>query len=225
MTYQEYIKYHLQGDAGVEERTLAKIANSISLDDWQKFCLIYFYCVTYNIPSAIRLLKNNNLSEDNLQFRTDRRWIKMNHLLPKMVNELKQAKYDNILSCKTAQEALDKCLKWFYFARYSAFLFLEAYWNMFAPSWCDDVIFRWEPDENYTIGAKIITRSSDKQILNSFLHNVKCDTGDNSFSIETSLCAVAKIEKGTRWNGYYTQRMIEEAQKSEFENLIINNIG
>ena len=81
--------------------------------------------------------------------------------------------------------------------------------------------FGWESDENYTKGAVHIIGTSDRKALDKFLEMAKRDTEDNAFSIETSLCAVAKFIKGTRWDGYYTERMLEEAGKSpEYGNLI-----
>ena len=45
---------------------------------------------------------------------------------------------------------------------------------------------------------------------------------DNVFALETSLCAVEKFRKGTRYNGYYTERMLNEAAENpKYGNLII----
>lgn len=111
--------------------------------------------------------------------------------------------------------------KWFFFGRYAAFLFLEVYINCFRPNWEDNVRFGWEADENYTIGAVHITHNTDREVLDKFLEWAKHDTADNAFAIETSLCAVAKFIKGTRWDGFYTERMMKEADSSpEYGKLI-----
>ena len=92
---------------------------------------------------------------------------------------------------------------------------------MFRPEWVDNVVYGWEQDENYTKGAVSIIRSNEREALDKFLEQAKKDTGDNAFAIETSLCAVAKFNKGTRWNGYYTERMLEEANESpKYGNII-----
>ena len=84
----------------------------------------------------------------------------------------------------------------------------------------DDLALKFEKGENYTRGAEIVAGTQDKVRLAAFIEQVKSDTRDNVFAIETSLCAVAKLEKGTRWNGYYTERLLEDIQGCEFENII-----
>lgn len=110
--------------------------------------------------------------------------------------------------------------EWFFFGRYAAYLFLEVYINVFKPDWVDDLMPDWEPDENYTKGAISVARSRDKAELDKFLNRARKDAEDNVFAIETSLCAVAKFIKGTRWNGYYTERMLNEAKGTKYETLI-----
>lgn len=222
MNYGEYIAYHRRGDAGVEERMIASLAKRLRLSKWDCFRLIYFYTMTYHIPSALRLLLNyENTKQSDLQFRTDRRYVRCNGAYDRLLQELDPRMLSSLETCKTTQEAYDTVSKWYYFGRYAAFLFLEVYCNCFRPYWQDNVCFGWEADENYTIGAVHIVGTSDLTALDKFLDMAKRDTADNAFAIETSLCAVAKFIKGTRWDGYYTERMLEEAGKSpEYGNLI-----
>ena len=222
MNYGEYIAYHRRGDAGVEERMIASLAKRLRLSKWDCFRLIYFYTMTYHIPSALRLLLNyENTKQSDLKFRTDRRYVRCNGAYDRLLRELDPRMLSSLENCKTTQEAYDTVRKWYYFGRYAAFLFLEVYCNCFRPDWQDNVRFGWEADENYTIGAVHIVRTSDRTTLDKFLEMAKRDTADNAFAIETSLCAVAKFIKGTRWDGYYTERMLEEAGKSpEYGNLI-----
>lgn len=56
MTYQQYIAYHKGGDAGVEERMIASLARHYRLKPWDTFRLIYYYSMTYHIPSALDML-------------------------------------------------------------------------------------------------------------------------------------------------------------------------
>ena len=56
--------------------------------------------------------------------------------------------------------------------------------------------------------------------LDEFLSRARKDTQDNAFAIETSLCAVEKFNKGTRWDGYYTERMLEDAKGTKWSSLI-----
>lgn len=220
MTYEEYIRYHNRGDAGVEERMIASLAHSLRLNKWDSFRLIYFYTMTYHIPSALAMLIEGERDIKKLQFRTDRRYVRCNGAYDRLLRELNEGMLDALMSVKTTSQAYSVVSSWFFFGRYAAFLFLEVYMNVFKPKWTDDLRFNWEPKENYTLGAISIARSKERAELDKFLNQAKIDTRDNAFAIETSLCAVAKFNKGTRWDGYYTERMLEEADKSKYKKLI-----
>lgn len=220
MTYNEYIKYHKQGDAGVEERMIASLCCHLKLSNWDAFRLIYYYTMTYHIPSALDMLMHGEMDMSMLHFRTDRRYVRCNGAFYRLLNELTHDKQESLLKSETTKQAYDIVIRWYYFGRYAAFLFLEVYCNVFKPNWLDDIAYNWEADENYTKGAISIIGSNEKHALDTFLEMAKKDTDDNSFAIETSLCAVGKFNKGTRWNGYYTERMLEEANGTEYEALI-----
>jgi hypothetical protein len=223
MNYSEYISYHLRGDAGVEERMIASLCRSMNLSEWDSFRLIYYYTMTYHIPSALAMLAGE-LNIKDLQFRTDRRYVRCNGAYDRLLRELRPELLSSLKAQTDTQGAYNAVRKWFFFGRYAAYLFLEVYYNVFRPKWIDNVEYGWEADENYTKGAVEIVGSSDKTALNTFLEKARHDTADNAFAIETSLCAVAKFTKGTRWDGYYTERMIEEANKSRYRSLIMSLI-
>ena len=215
MNYSEYIAYHRRGDAGVEERMIASLAKRLCLSSWDTFKLIYFYTMTYHIPSALRLLlKPATTRQHDLVFRTDRRYVRCNGAYDKLLNELNHNMLVSLPHCRTTEAAYNTVRKWFFFGRYAAFLLLEVYCNCFRPDWQDNLRFKWEADENYTKGAVHIIGTSDHNALDAFLEQAKKDTADNCFAIETSLCSVAKFVKGTRWDGFYTERMLQEADKS-----------
>lgn len=221
MTYEEYIAYHKMGDTGVEERMIASISFHLKLSDWDKFRLIYFYTITYHIPSALKLFNNpNGVTKYELTFRTDRRYVKCNGAYERMLSKLSPKMLSNLQRSQTTTDAYNVVSSWFFFGRYASFLFLEVYYHCFNPKWIDDIRFGWEANENYTKGAVSIIQTDDRQTLDTFLEQVKKDTNDNAFSIETSLCAVAKLNKGTRWNGFYTERMLDEAKGTQYESLI-----
>lgn len=225
MTYDEYIAYHRQGDAGVEERMIASLCRYFALSDWASFCLIYYYTMTYHIPSALAMLIDGERDMKKLHFRTDRRYVRCNGAYPRLLKELTRDKYERLQSVKTTQEAYDVVSKWYFFGRYAAYLFLEVYCNVFRPNWTDNIKYGWEADENYTLGAISIVQSDDRPTLDKFLDRARKDARDNAFALETSLCAVAKFNKGTRWNGYYTERMLEEAKGTKYETLIYQLAG
>ncbi len=138
-----------------------------------------------------------------------------------MLEGLTQDKMQRLKKVHSSAAAYDVVKEWYFFGRYAAFMFLECYYNVFKPQWVDNIKFKGEPEENYTKGAVLITRSRERGILDKFLECAKKDTKDNAFAIETSLCAVEKIKKGTRWDGYYTERAMKEARESrEFGDLM-----
>lgn len=223
MDYSEYIAYNRRGYAAVEERMIASLAKYFNLSQWDTFKLIYFYSMTYHIPSALRLLfKPTNTQKKDLVFRTDRRFVGFKGRFYRFLKELNISMFHSIQSCKTTEEAYNTVRKWFYFGRYTAFLFLEVYYNCFRPKWYDNLRFKWETNENYTKGAVHIIGTNDLNALNAFLERAKKDTADNCFAIETSICAVAKFIKGTRWDGYYTERLLDNIVDSEYKNIIIS---
>lgn len=176
--------------------------------------------MTYHIPSALRMLIDGERNIKNLQFRTDRRYVRCNGAFSRLLAELSHEKLLSLKRAQSTSEAYNIVSNWFYFGRYASYLFLEVYCNTFKPNWEDNIKYGWESRENYTKGAVLLTGTSDKRVLDKFLEQAKRDTGDNAFAIETSLCAVEKIRKGTRWNGYYTERMLEEAKGTKYMELI-----
>lgn len=221
MTYEQYIAYHLRGDAGVEERMIAALCRYYRLDGWGSFRLIYFYTMTYHIPSALDMLQGER-DMKRLKFRTDRRYVRCNGAYTRLLAELTRDKYERLLGVRTAAEAYKEVRGWYFFGRYAAYLFLEVWCNVFKPGWTDDLKPGWEPDENYTKGAVSIVGSNERAALDAFLDRARLDTRDNTFALETSLCAVEKFNKGTRWDGYYTERMLDDATGTRWERLIFS---
>lgn len=161
MTYEQYIRYHLKGDAGVEERTIAKLCKQLGLSAWDSFRLIYFYTMTYNIPSALRLLLDANVKKADLKFRTDRRYVRCHGAYERLLAELTPDKLTALQACTTTSQAYETVRKWYYFGRYASYLLLEVYVNAFHPSWIDDIKYGWESNENYTRGAVLIVGCTD----------------------------------------------------------------
>lgn len=219
MTYDEYIAYHLRGDAGVEERTIAALCRALRLSTWGAFQLVYFYSMTYHIPSALDMLHGER-DMSKLKFRTDRRYVRCNGAYDRLLDELTTDKFAALLKVRTTTEAYNLVRGWYFFGRYAAYLFLEAWCNVAKPGWADDLKPGWEPDENYTKAAVSLAGSNERAALDAFLDRVRKDTGDNVFAIETSLCAVHKFAKGTRYDGYYTERMLQDAKGTRWESII-----
>lgn len=219
MTYEQYISYHRRGDAGVEERMIASLCKHFRLSAWDSFRLIYFYTMTYHIPSALDML-NGERDIKRLKFRTDRRYVRCNGAFPRLLDGMTEDKFQAVSACRSTKEAFQVVRSWYFFGRYAAYLFLEVWANVFHPDWVDDLMPDWEPDENYTKGAVLLAGSNEKSALDKFLVRAKKDAGDNVFAIETSLCAVAKFVKGARWDGYYTERMLSDADGTRWKDMI-----
>lgn len=221
MTYDEYIAYHLGGDAGVEERMIASLADYFKLSRWDSFRLAYYYTTTYHIPSALKLLRNHNTPKVELKFRTDRRYVRIGDTFIRLQAQLSPKLLEQLDKATTTTEQYNIVSSWYFFGRYAAFLFLEVWAQLSGKQITDDLALKFEPEENYTKGAQIVAQTQDKTVLTAFVERAKHDTKDNVFSLETSLCAVAKLKKGTRWNGYYTERLLKDIAGSEWENLIL----
>lgn len=222
MTYNEYIRYHLGGDAGVEERMIASLSAHFGLSRWDSFRLAYYYTTTYHIPSALKLLRDHNTPKSELKFRTDRRWLRIGDRYDRVMTQLSPKLLDQLDKATTTAEQYDIVSGWYYFSRYASFLFLEVWAKLSGKQITDNLALKFEPEENYTKGAEIIAQTQDKAALSAFIECAKRDTNDNVFSLETSLCAVAKLKKGTRWNGYYTERLLSDIAGSEWENVIVS---
>ena len=222
MTYEEYIRYHLGGDAGVEERMIASLSAYYELSRWDSFRLAYYYTTTYHIPSALKLLRNHNTPKSELKFRTDRRYVRIGDNFNRIMAQLSPKLLEQLDQATTTTEQYDIVSGWYFFGRYAAFLFLEVWAKLSGKQVTDNLALKFEPEENYTRGAEIIAQTQDKAVLSAFIESAKCDTNDNVFSLETSLCAVAKLKKGTRWNGYYTERLLSDIAGSEWEGIILN---
>lgn len=222
MTYEEYIRYHLGGDAGVEERMIASLSAYYKLSRWDSFRLAYYYTTTYHIPSALKLLRNHNTPKSELKFRTDRRYVRIGDTFTRLMAQLSPKLLEQLDRATTTTEQYNIVSSWYFFGRYAAFLFLEVWAKLSGKQIKDDLALKFESEENYTKGAEIIAQTQDKAALSAFIERAKRDTNDNVFSLETSLCAVAKLKKGTRWNGYYTERLLSDIAGSEWENVIVS---
>lgn len=222
MTYDEYIRYHLGGDAGVEERMIASLSAYYKLSRWDSFRLAYYYTTTYHIPSALKLLCNHNTPKSELKFRTDRRYVRIGDTFTRLMAQLSPKLLEQLDRATTTTEQYNVVSGWYFFGRYAAFLFLEVWAKLSGKQIKDDLALKFEPEENYTKGAEIIAQTQDKAALSAFIERAKRDTNDNVFSLETSLCAVAKLKKGTRWNGYYTERLLSDIAGSEWKNVIVS---
>lgn len=127
MTYDEYISYHMGGDAGVEEKMIASLCSHFKLSRWNSFRLVYYYTTTYHIPSALKLLQNHNTPKKELKFRTDRRYVRIGDTYDKIIRQLSPALLEELDEAETTTEQYRIVSNWYFFGRYATFLFLEVW--------------------------------------------------------------------------------------------------
>lgn len=211
-----FVRYHQRGDAGIEEAVLHRVCDHLNLDEIDRFKLCYFYSMCYNLHGALTIFFDNNVSKKLINFRTDRRWVRIGQNYDKLLIQLDAEFIRSIRSFKDTQTAYDYVSKKFFFGRYATFLLLEAYMAVVETGWKDNLMLTWKPVDLYCQGAMSIlgmTKGTyNKQLLQNLMERCKNATNDNAFAIETSLCGWQKMIKGTRWDGFYTERLIMEIE-------------
>ena len=181
-------------------------------------------------------------------FQSDRKYVKMKNRFEKLLlfweKHLTQYDFsrwfrDGALFLETAVRDVEK---WYMFGRFSAFLFLETFATMIDASVSNTTInwiegdtatsgllnlFGDDAEASYFDQKGVLTVPVDKMDarLHKVISEVKRTGGDaNTTKIETSLCAYRKFYKGTRYNGFYLDRMLEELiwyqeNKPQYANL------
>jgi hypothetical protein len=118
--------------------------------------------------------------------------------------------------------------KWYFFGRFGAFLFLETLAKLLDLQ-VENYTIEWTKgstatsgllnlfcldDEANTFDQKKKLKRSTKQLdemLKKTAYEIELRGGNSDTTqVETSLCAYRKFYKGTRYNGYYLDRMLEE---------------
>lgn len=167
-------------------------------------------------------------------FQSDRKYMRMRDRFIKALVFWKEAllnySVDNlvnrgIIDLGTAVPVVER---WYMFGRFSAFLFLETFATMLNAEVSNTTIdwkngdtatsgllnlFGDDAEANYFDQNGVLRVSVDKMNdrMMKTVFNVQKSGGDTNITkIETSLCAYRKFYKGTRYNGYYLDRMLEE---------------
>ena len=183
----------------------------------------------------------------SLVFQSDRKYMRMKDNLERCYKDYRKTHY-SVLSFlrKTAtgskidlEKAVKEVSKWTMYGRFSAFLFLEAFIGISEAGFVNATI-DWKDGETTTSGllnlfgydsqAELFDKTGKLPFSASFLDNLlkitvreisKAGASENVTEIETALCAYRKFHKGTRYNGYYIDRMLEElnVMKADFPEL------
>ena len=140
----EYVNYHINGDCDCNAVLLKAYSKEHKLTAQQVFDLCYFFSITYAVPTAIILLEDKELilkdidtyvakNKEHLFFQSDRKYVKIldrfNNCLKFYKNNLTDS--NKVLETFVVNNEIDigKAIriiqKWYYFGRFSAFLFIE----------------------------------------------------------------------------------------------------
>jgi len=204
-------------------------------------------CIKEDPIGIAKLLKKDMI------FQSDRKYMKMRNCFEnamKFWTENLQTdtinKYVN-QGILDLQKAIDEVEKWYMFGRFSAFLFLETYATLMDLEVTDTTI-DWPNGDTATSGllnlsgkdqeaeafdkTGKLTESTQKMdaMLEKVREVIRKVGGDtNTTKIETSLCAYRKFYKGTRYDGYYLDRMLEElnlyCNKKEYDDITKDLFG
>jgi hypothetical protein len=240
----EFVRYHNKGDGECNNVILKHLCEKKRLSFEERCDLAYFFSLSYSVVSALVIMNNirkktpEEIKKDII-FQSDRKYVKMEDRFERSLGfYYKELKYRwrNFVKANSKDGKLDlsKAVKnvqnWYYFGRFSAFLFLEtlAYVNDIevinstidwkngstATSGLLDVFSYDEEAVNFDKTKKLpryLTTHDMDNMLEKVQEKIRNDGGDdNTTMVETSLCAYRKFIKGSRYNGYYLDRMLEE---------------
>lgn len=204
---------------------------------------VLLYSLTYSVPSTIVILdKIDEFEKDpdgfwernkeKLIFQSDRKYVKIDNAFVRAYFDfIKNGifkefdKYEAI----DIEKAVKTICKSYFFARFSAFLFIETYSVVFDKR-VDGFKIDWKNGSTVTSGLLNVVGRDDeanlwdkKRVLvvgEDFLDKVLgellkiASTGKNASIMETNLCAYRKLFKGSRYLGYYSDRVLEELNKT-----------
>lgn len=200
---------------------------------------VLLYSLTYSVPTTIVILckldeLNKNPKEfwnkykKKLLFQSDRKYVKINDRFIGGYFDFKKQDIFGKLRDKTfvdlekAVEMVEKCYS---YGRFSAFLFLETYGTIFNCEFLNNKL-DWKNGSTVTSGMFNVLGQDDKanewdkhhkipinteyfdKIANYLLDKVTI--GKKLAILETNLCAYRKLFKGSRYIGYYSDRVLEE---------------
>ena len=174
-------------------------------------------------------------NKQKLVFQSDRKYIRMKDSFLRCINGFKsRADVGGFLKQVTEDgkiklaKAIPYVSSWELFGRFSAFLFLETFVALTGTD-IENTTIEWKKGNTATSGllnvfgydeaAAIFDKSEHlvfsaeimDKMLNILIGNIRASGGsENVTEIETSLCAYRKFYKGSRYNGYYLDRMLEE---------------
>ena len=207
--------------------------------------LVLFYGLSYSVPTSIVCLEHlEELLNDpeafwekfkpRLIFQSDRRWVKFNNrFVPSFKDFVRKGIFRQLRGRESLdlENALGVIQGVSYFARFAAFLTLEAYCFMFQRQTFNDSL-DWRHGDTATSGMLNVlgldseANEFDKtgilkrpvSLLDKYLgyiqEQIPLRDGRSVLFVETNLCAYRKLFKGTRYAGYYVDRVQDELERT-----------
>ena len=185
----EFLWYHKNGDGDCNGQVLREYAEKKRLNQQDCFDLAYFYATTYCCASAVFLLENRERIKHNckafadeyknkLIFQSDRKYVKMRDTFYRMLDfwqkKLQMAakgfrcRYVQQKTLNTAK-AVSACEKWYYFRRFSAYLFVETYCDILGLTATRETGMQYEGDNMTFIGGLLYVYGMDADA--KFVHD------------------------------------------------------
>lgn len=186
------------------------------------------------------LLDNLSLKKlkQKIVFQSDRKYMRMKDNFERCVADfqnhcsatefLKRIGNEWVIDLDTA---INEVSRWVMFGRFSAYLFLETFVSLTGIE-VVNVSIDWKRGDTATSGLLnlfgfddyadffdrnnrlMVEISSMDKMLKQTIDSVRSAGGNTNVTmIETSLCAYRKFFKGSRYNGYYLDRMLEEVYR------------
>lgn len=173
-------------------------------------------------------------NKSKLVFQSDRKYIRMKDAFKKCLyfykdkrDEIQQISGCEVLDLRKWIPIVEK---WPYFGRFSAYLFLETISQLFG---CRIINAKMEWGNGATATSGLMnlycydeaanlfdktrtlfapfTEETLQEMIEPVLQDIENNGGNSNITmVETSLCAYRKFFKGSRYNGYYLDRMLEE---------------
>lgn len=175
-------------------------------------------------------------NKGSILFQSDRKYIRMKDSFERCLVNFRDNIYsvDDFIAkvCDSSTIVLKKAIpyvsSWELFGRFSAFLFLETFVELTGFP-IENTTIDWRNGNTATSGLmnvfgfdkqaiifdkhnKLLFSLKDMdKMLDIVLQHIKHSGGNSNVTeVETSLCAYRKFFKGSRYNGYYLDRMLEE---------------
>lgn len=177
-------------------------------------------------------------NKEKLVFQSDRKYMKMKDSFENSLSWfskhrdagkfLKNIEKDGRIDLDLAVSEVEG---WYMFGRFSAFLFLEMFVNLIGAEF-ENTTIDWKHGNTATSGllnvfgfddaanafdkaGRLLLPIEKMDNMLSYVMSAISSAGGvpNVTEVETSLCAYRKFYKGSRYNGYYLDRMLEELRK------------